>query len=90
MKPYIAQGKSGIESYETGEDYIIIRFRKASYDYKFTYASAGKVAVEVMKKMAEQGSGLSTYVATQMKDKHESKKPVSGADRTNFMNINFE
>ncbi len=90
MELYSENAKAGVHFYETGDDYIIVRFHNASYDYKFTYASAGKVAVEVMKKMAEQRSGLSTYISTQVKDKFASRTPVKGEDKTNFMNIKFE
>lgn len=90
MELYSESAKAGVHLYETGDDYITIRFHNASYDYKFTYASAGQVAVEVMKKMAQQKSGLSTYISTQVKDKFESKTPVKGEDKTNFMNIKFE
>lgn len=90
MQLYSDNAKAGVHLYETGVDYIIIRFHNASYDYKFTYESAGKVAIEVMKKMAEQRKGLSTFISTQVKDKFESKTPVKGEDKTNFMNMKFE
>lgn len=90
MQLYSENAKAGVHLYEIGEDYIIIRFHNASYDYKFTYESAGKVAVEIMKKMAAQRKGLSTYVSTQVKDKFASKTPVKGEDKTNFMNMKFE
>jgi len=90
MELYSENPRGGIHLYETGDDYIIVRFHNASYDYKFTYESAGQVAVEVMKKMAHQGKGLSTYISTQVKEKFESKTPVKGEDKTNFMNMKFE
>ena len=89
MQLYSESPRGGVHQYETGDDYIIVRFHNASYDYKFTYESAGQVAVEVMKKMAEQKKGLSTYISTQVKDKFASKTPVKGDDKTNFMNIEF-
>jgi len=90
METYSENAKSGVHLYETGDDYITIRFHNASYDYKFTYESAGQVAVEVMKKLAAQRSGLSTYISTQVKDRYASKTPVKGDDKTQFMNIKFE
>jgi hypothetical protein len=90
MQLYSENVRAGVHLYEIGEHYIIIRFHNASYDYKFTYESAGQVAVEVMKKMADQKKGLSTYISTQVKDKFESRTPVKGDDRTNFMNMKFE
>ncbi|MEQ8304263.1 MAG: hypothetical protein RIB47_12790 [Cyclobacteriaceae bacterium] len=89
MEIYSENARAGVHKYEMGADYIVILFHNASYEYKFTYESAGKVAVEVMKKMAQQGRGLSTFVTTQVKDKYASKIPVKGDDRTNFMNIDF-
>ena len=90
METYSENAKSGVHLHETGVDYITIRFHNASYDYKFTYESAGQVAVEVMKKLAAQRSGLSTYISTQVKDRYASKTPVKGDDKTHFMNIKFE
>ncbi|HCM76009.1 MAG TPA: hypothetical protein DIS90_06485 [Cytophagales bacterium] len=90
MQLYSENAKGGVHLYETGDDYIIVRFHNASYDYKFTYDSAGPVAVEVMKKMAQLRKGLSTYISTQVKEKFASKTPVKGEDKTNFMNIKFE
>jgi hypothetical protein len=87
---YNPQGKSGVKAYEIGEDYIIVSFHQGSYDYKYTYTSAGKVMVEVMKKLAAEGKGLAAFIAAQAKDKHASKTPVKGDDKTNFMNIKFE
>jgi len=90
MEIYSENLRAGIHQFEIGADYIVILFHNASYTYKFTYESAGKVAVEVMKQMARQGKGLSTFISTQVKDKYASKSPVKGEDKTNFMNIKFE
>ncbi len=90
MELYSENVGGGVHKYEIGEDYIIVRFHSASYDYKFTYESAGQVAVEVMKKMAQQRKGLGTYISTQVKDKFESRTPVRAEDKTNFMNMKFD
>lgn len=90
MEPYNPKGKGGVKAYEVGDDFIILSYHHGSYDYKFTYKSAGKGAIEVMKTLAREGRGLNTYVSTQVKDKYESKVPVKNDDRTNFMNIKFE
>lgn len=90
MTPYNPKSTRGVKAYEAGEDYIIISFHNGSYDYKYTYESAGKVTIEVMKKLAAEGKGLAAFISTQAKDKHASKTPVKNDDRTNFMNIKFE
>lgn len=90
MQFYNENVRAGIHQYEIGDDYIIVRWHKASYDYKFTYESAGKIAVDAMKMMAENKRGLSTYITTQVKDKFSEKIPVKGKDKTNFMNIDFK
>ncbi len=89
MQLYSENPRAGIHQYESGDDYIIVRWHNASYDYKFTYMSAGKVAVDVMKLMAENKRGLSAYITTQVKDKFAEKTPIKGEDKTNFMNIEF-
>ena len=89
MQLYSESPHAGIHQYESGDDYIIVRWHNASYDYKFTYDSAGKIAVEVMKKMAETKRGLSVYITTQVKDRFAEKIPIKGEDKTNFMNIEF-
>lgn len=90
MQLYSENPRAGIHQYEIGEDFITVRWHSASYDYKFTYESAGKVAVDVMKKMAENKKGLSVYISTQVKDKFAEKFPIKGNDKTNFMNIEFK
>lgn len=89
MELYSENIRAGIHQYEIGNDFIVVRWHNGSYDYKFTYESAGKVAVEVMKMMAENKHGLSTYISTQVKDKYASKAPFKGNDKTNFMNMKF-
>lgn len=90
MQLYSENVRAGIHQYEIGEDFITVRWHNASYDYKFTYESAGKVAVDVMKMMAENKKGLSVYISTQVKDKFSEKIPIKGEDKTNFMNIEFK
>ena len=56
-------GDSGILSYEYGADWILIEFeRGAQRHYKYTYASAGAHHVDCMKKLADQGEGLNSYI----------------------------
>jgi len=53
---------SGIDSYEIGEDYIKILFKSSNRIYKYNYLVAGKFNVDKMKKLAELGYGLNTYI----------------------------
>ena len=50
---------SGVTSYKAGKDFIEIQFD--SWLYTYSYASAGKKAVEEMKKLAAANEGLSTF-----------------------------
>ena len=57
-----AHDTSSIEWYETGDDYIKVKFVFSEKVYKYTYKSCGKNRVESMKKLAERGHGLNAYV----------------------------
>lgn len=69
MVPYSNKsGKnSGVTAYEIGKDFIIVRFKRSD-DYTYSYDSAGKPAVEEMKKRAKRGEGLSTYISQNRPD----------------------
>jgi hypothetical protein len=57
MQPYQeADGTSGIEGYETGEDYIRVRFRDGT-EYVYTHESTGSDAVDRMKELAAADAG---------------------------------
>ena len=68
-------GNSGVESYEIGEDYILVKFKLQSFSsrdtYKYTYASAGMDNVEQMKRLAEVGYGLNSFVNRFVKYKYD-------------------
>ncbi|MCQ2799789.1 MAG: hypothetical protein MJ228_03380 [Bacilli bacterium] len=53
---------SNVDMFEIGSDFIIVVFRKCSKKYKYTYSSAGKHNVEMMKKLALSGDGLNAYI----------------------------
>jgi hypothetical protein len=64
-------GTSGIYAYETGEDFIKIRFVTDHENiYLYNEKLNGKKHIDRMKKLARQGSGLSTYIArhTEVRD----------------------
>ena len=55
-------GDSNIKCYEIGEDYIDVIFYGTAKTYRYSYASAGRQKVEQMKKFAQQGEGLNSYI----------------------------
>lgn len=66
------QGKSGVEAYEIGENSIRIRFQGGE-TYLYNEEKPGKLKVEKMKKLAESGSGLSTYISQQVRGNYAEK-----------------
>ena len=55
-------GNSGVESYEIAPTFIIVKFQGSARTYKYSYEKAGKLHVDNMKKMAQNGVGLNTYI----------------------------
>jgi hypothetical protein len=54
-------GDSGVRMYETGPDTIRIRFSDRSW-YLYTVASTGAVRISEMRRLADAGRGLNSYV----------------------------
>jgi macrodomain Ter protein organizer (MatP/YcbG family) len=72
MKKYRDKtGKSGVEEYDTGLDWIDVVFKKNEEVYRYTYKSAGQHHIEIMKDIAKKGIGLSTYISQHVHDKYE-------------------
>lgn len=67
-----SSGKSGILSYSIGNDFIKIVFRDGEA-YLYTNLSAGVRHIKNMKKLAEAGKGLTTYINQHVKEKFEKK-----------------
>lgn len=65
-------GLSGVTAYEAGKDSITVEFNHDTV-YLYTYASSGKRTIEKMKRLANAGKGLSTYISQVVKDKFETK-----------------
>tara|TARA_B110001469_G_C9555971_1_gene275765 strand:+ start:519 stop:752 length:234 start_codon:yes stop_codon:yes gene_type:complete len=77
MIPYKnLSGKSGVELYDTDADVIKIKFKKMYYIYSYDYATNGAEVVEEMKRMAEAGRGLSTFIAQKIKKNFATKVPL--------------
>ncbi len=75
MQPYLnLSGDSGVEAYEIGDTFIIVRFREGKErTYKYTYTSAGAEHVETMKRLAKAGRGLNSYIGLYVKQGYDSK-----------------
>lgn len=63
MKPYARLSPdAGITKYDPGPDYIRVQFKTPTV-YTYTIRSAGADAIAEMKRLADAGKGLSTYIA---------------------------
>lgn len=61
-------GSSGVYAYEIGSDYIHIKFTGTNRVYSYSYSGkAGRIHVENMKQLAQNGSGLNAYVNQKVK-----------------------
>lgn len=72
MKSYFdSDNNSNIDAYEYGDDYITVRFKNSSI-YTYTCMSAGSSAIEEMKRLADCGDGLNSYIS-KYKPRYQSK-----------------
>lgn len=55
-------GDSGVSAYEIGIDFIDVQFKQAIKIYRYSYESAGKDNVEIMKALAKSGDGLNSFI----------------------------
>ncbi|HEY0065389.1 MAG TPA: hypothetical protein VGC21_24950 [Telluria sp.] len=55
-------GSSGVLAYAIKEEAIDVQFVDGAV-YTYSYASAGREHVEQMKRLAQSGQGLSTYIS---------------------------
>lgn len=61
MQRYLNRnGESGVLAYELGPDWIAVKFAEGAV-YRYDAERPGRSAVAEMKRMAEQGQGLSSY-----------------------------
>jgi len=56
------QGDSGVAAYETGPDYIRVKFRHGG-TYEYDHETTGPLHVEQMKVLAASGRGLATFIS---------------------------
>lgn len=72
MKQYANRGgNSNVQSYETGNDFIAVKFKGTSKTYVYSYRSAGSQNVDTMKQLAENGSGLNGYIKNYVNNLYE-------------------
>ena len=73
MKSYKnLSGKSGVVFFEPGGDYIDVQFTGGAI-YRYSYRKPGVEKVEEMKKLAEIGLGLGSYISRHVKKDYEYK-----------------
>jgi hypothetical protein len=74
MTPYKSKSgkESGVEAFEIGIDYIIVKFKHEEESYLYSESSAGTKAIRQMKDCTAVGIGLSTYISRQ-KPKYAKK-----------------
>lgn len=53
---------SGVQSYEIGSTYIKLIFKSSRKVYEYTYAKEGQRHIENMKRLAQAGDGLNSYI----------------------------
>lgn len=74
MKEYKnLSGESGISAYEIGEDYIRVEFRDKDV-YLYTNESTGAEDIAAMKRLAESGRGLNTYISQNVRQRFAKKE----------------
>ena len=64
-------GNSNVEAYAIGSDYIEVKFNNTSKLYRYSYVSAGRGNVETMKRLAQQGCGLNSFIMRNVRFNYE-------------------
>lgn len=73
MHPYQSSNHdTGVIAYKNGSDHIAVQFKDGTV-YLYTDKSAGRDSIEQMKKLAEAGTGLTTFINQHVKDRYEAK-----------------
>jgi hypothetical protein len=67
-------GDSGVSAYESGTDYIRVRFSSGAV-YLYTYDSAGSNKIEMMKQLAQRGTGLNAFINTNVRKLYAKREP---------------
>ena len=67
-------GNSGVAAYECEDSLIKVRFHGNADIYVYDSHRPGRARVAQMKKLAERGRGLSTYISQVVRDDFASKE----------------
>jgi Zn/Cd-binding protein ZinT len=73
MLAYHSTGEksSGVDAFKISPDSITVKFKNGA-KYLYTYTSAGKKIIELMKSLARANHGLSTFIS-QNKPRYQRK-----------------
>ena len=52
---------SGITHFQIGDNFIELKFETSNFIYKYNHVKPGKIHVNEMKELAQNGDGLGTY-----------------------------
>ena len=66
-------GDSGVVRYEIGDDFIRVQFSNNTI-YLYTNTSAGSNNIEKMKKLAQDGKGLNTFISKNVRKNFACKE----------------
>ena len=66
-------GESGVEKYEILSDGIRVQWQGGTI-YYYSNASTGEDHIAQMKRLAEKGRGLATYISQNVRDNYEYKE----------------
>jgi hypothetical protein len=75
MEKYKGLENGGVSAYQISDDAIILKFKDGRI-YSYNYVKPGKEQVEEMKKLAINGSGLTTYVNQNVRSNYSSMKDI--------------
>jgi len=62
-------GRSGVTAYKAFDEAITVLFQDGAL-YLYDYAATGRRDVEEMKRLADAGRGLASYISQVVKERH--------------------
>ena len=65
-------GQSGVYAFEIGSDYIKVQFNDGA-TYLYNYSSAGSQNIQEMKRLANAGKGLNTFINKNVKKMYATR-----------------
>lgn len=66
-------GDSNVTAYEYGSDFIRVQFGDGSV-YLYTNSSAGSFNIDQMKRLADSGRGLNSFINTTVRKSYKAKE----------------